>query len=120
MFRWAFSAIVRFFAGRCGKYRLRVTYADGSRRDFYDGGGAAGDLHGAFNTARAGRRAVLQFFQGLIEAYIDGAVDLLGEQAFRRLVEVADTILENPAGRRGRAAALFGKNPIVCIKQLLQ
>ena len=119
MYRWAFSAIVGFFVGRCGKYRVRVTYADGSRRDFY-AGGEAPDIHIVFKTARAERRAVLQFYQGLIEAYIDGEVDLLGEQAFRRLVEIADTILENPGGRRSRAATLFGKNPIVCIKQVLQ
>jgi hypothetical protein len=33
MFRRAFSAIIGYFVSRCPKYRVRVTYADGSRRD---------------------------------------------------------------------------------------
>jgi cyclopropane-fatty-acyl-phospholipid synthase len=119
MFRWSFSAIVGFFARRCPKHRLSVTYADGRRRDFYDGDGEP-DVHIVFKSARAERRAVLQFYQGLIEGYIDEQVDLLGDQAFRKLVEIADVILENPAGRRGRLAVLFGKNPIVWTKQVLQ
>jgi cyclopropane-fatty-acyl-phospholipid synthase len=119
MFRRIFSAIVGYFVGRAGTYRLRVTYADGSSRAFYEGGGEP-DIHIVFKTARAERRAVLQFYQGLIEAYIDEEVDILGEQPFRKLVEIADVVLENPTGRRSRAAAVFGKNPIVWTKQVLQ
>jgi cyclopropane-fatty-acyl-phospholipid synthase len=119
MFRRIFSAIVGYFVTRAGTYRMRVTFADGSSRSFYDGGGEP-DIHIVFKTTRAERRAVVQFYQGLIEAYIDEEVDILGEQPFRKLVEIADVVLENPTGRRGRAAALFGKNPIVWTKQLLQ
>ena len=58
MFRRIFSAIVGYFVRRAGTYRLRVTYADGSSRSFYDGGGEP-DIHIVFKTARAERRAVL-------------------------------------------------------------
>src|SRR5262245_33621536 len=119
MFRSVFSAIVGYFVSRCPRNRVRVTYADGSRRDFYAGGGEP-EIEIRFRTARAERRAVLQFYQGLVEAYIDEEVDFIGDQPFRRLVEMADVILENPTGRRGWGAALFGKNPIVYAKQLLQ
>jgi cyclopropane-fatty-acyl-phospholipid synthase len=119
MFRRAFSAIIGYFVSRCPKYRVRVTYADGSRRDFYDGDGEP-EIEIVFKTVRAERRSVLQFYQGLVEAYIDEEVDFLGDQPFRKLVEIGDVVLENPTGRRGRAAALFGKNPSVFAKQLLQ
>ena len=119
MFRRAFTAIIGYFVSRCPKYRVRVSYADGSRHNFYDGEGEP-EIEIVFKTARAERRAVLQFYQGLVEAYIDEEVDFVGEQAFRKLVEVGDVILENPTGRRGWAAALFGKNPIIFAKQLLQ
>jgi cyclopropane-fatty-acyl-phospholipid synthase len=119
MFRWCFSEIIGFFVRRCPKYRMRVTYADGSRRDFFEGNSEP-DIHIVFKTARAEQRAVLQFYQGLIEGYIDEEVDLLGDQAFRKLVEIADVILENPTGRRSLLAVLFGKNPIVWARQVLQ
>src|SRR5215470_6379958 len=112
MFRWAFSAIIGYFVSRCPRYRVRVTYADGSHRDFYGGGGEP-EIEIVFRTARAERRAVLQFYQGLVEAYIDEEVDFVGDQPFRRLVEVGDVILENPTGKRGWGAALFGRNPLV-------
>jgi len=119
MFSRVFSSIVELFVRRCPTYRLRVTYADGSSRAFYDGDGEP-DIHILFKTARAERRAVLQFYQGLIEGYIDEEVDLLGDGAFRKLVEIADVVLENPTGRRSLAASLFGKNPIIWVKQVLQ
>jgi cyclopropane-fatty-acyl-phospholipid synthase len=119
MFRRAFSAIIGYFVSRCPKYRVRLTFADGSQRNVYDGAGEP-EIHIVFKTARAERRSVLQFYQGLIEAYIDEEVDLVGDQPFRKLVEIGDVVLENPSGRRSRAAALFGKNPVVFAKQLLQ
>src|SRR5215470_15848075 len=119
MFRSAFSAIVGYFVSRGPRSRVRVTYADGSRRDFYEGGGEP-EIEIRFKTARAERRAVLQFYQGVVEAYIDEEIDFVGDQAFRRLVEMADVVLENPTGTRGWGATLLGKNPIVFAKQLLQ
>ncbi len=119
MFRRAFSAIIGYFVSRSPKYRVRVTYADGSRCNFYDGDGEP-EIEIVFKTARAERRSVLQFYQGLVEAYIDEEVDLIGDQPFRKLVEIGDVIFENPTGRRGWRAALFGKNPVVFTKQLLQ
>jgi cyclopropane-fatty-acyl-phospholipid synthase len=119
MFRQTFSAIIGYFVRRCPQYRVRVTYADGSRCSFYDGDGEP-EIHIVFKTARAERRAVLQFYHGLVEAYIDEEVDFLGDQPFRKLVEIGDVILENPTGRRSWTAALFGKNPIVWVKQVLQ
>jgi len=119
MFHRAFSAIIGYFVSRCPKYRVRVTYADGSRRNFYDGHDEP-EIHIVFKTARAERRSVLQFYQGLVEAYIDEEVDFIGDQPFRKLVEIGDAVLENPTGRRGWGAALFGKNPIVFAKQVWQ
>ena len=113
MFRSVFSAIIGHFVSRCPRYRVRVTYADGSRRDFYQGGGEP-EIEIRFKTARAERRAVLQFYQGVVEAYIDGEVDFIGDQPFRRLVEMADVILENPTGRRGwggRGRPCTGRRP---------
>src|SRR5262245_31424965 len=119
MFRWALSVVLGYFVKRCPRYRVRLTFADGSHHSFYDGDDEP-EIHVVFKTPRAERRSVLQFYQGLIEAYIDEEVDFIGDQPFRKMVEIGDAILENPAGRRGWGAALFGKNPIVLARQLLQ
>jgi cyclopropane-fatty-acyl-phospholipid synthase len=119
MIRRAFSAIIGYFVSRCPTYRVRVTYSDGSSRDFPDGRGEP-DIRIVFKTRRAERRAVLQFYQGFVEAYIDEEVDILGEQPFRKLVEIADAVMENPTGRRSRTADLLRQNPLVWVKQVVQ
>jgi cyclopropane-fatty-acyl-phospholipid synthase len=119
MVRKALCAIIGYFARQCPKYRLALTFADGSRRNFY-AGDAAPDLHLVFKTVRAEWRSLVLFYQGLIEAYIDEEVDILGDQPMMKIIEIGDAVMENPVGKRRWTGSLLRTNPIVWVKQVMQ
>jgi cyclopropane-fatty-acyl-phospholipid synthase len=96
-------------------HRLRVTYADGSSDDCWNGGGKP-EIEIRFRNRRGERRAAYQFYAGLFDAYIDGDIDIGGEAAITKLARVGHEVLNWRRGSSG--GQLLTRNPVVLAKQI--
>lgn len=98
-------------------HRLRVTYADGSSSDCWQGDGEP-EVEIVFKSQRAELHAAIEFYAGLFDGYIAGEIDILGEAAMTKLARVGHEAFDRR--RKIGLNRLFGQNPIVRIKQALQ
>jgi cyclopropane-fatty-acyl-phospholipid synthase len=98
-------------------HRLRVTYADGSSSDCWQGDGEP-EVEIVFKSQRAELHAAIEFYAGLFDGYIAGEIDILGEAAMTKLARVGHEAFDR--WRKIGLNRLFGQNPIVRIKQTLQ
>lgn len=114
LLRW----IIALIAARAPGHRLQVTYADGSSTRLYDDDGPP-EARIRFRTARAERHALLYFYQGLFEGYIEGEVELEGERPIATLAAMGHAALGEVAPR-GWAGRLLTRNPLVRVRQLAQ
>jgi cyclopropane-fatty-acyl-phospholipid synthase len=93
--------------------RLKVVFADGSVVQ-NDTGPAEPEITILFKSAAAERQAVLQFPDGLAEAWIDLDVDILGAQPVAKLGSLAHSAFARGPGR------VMPLNPFVRLRQILQ
>ncbi len=98
-------------------YRLRVTYVDGSRTDCWHGDGEP-EVEIVFKTPQAERHAAIEFYAGLFDGYIAEEIDILGEAAMTKLAQIGREAFN--ARSRTWLNRIFGRNPIVRVKQHLQ
>ncbi len=116
--RSGLDRIFRYLTRRSRRHRLRVVWADGEKSDYFPPPGAP-DVTIVFKTTRAQRRALVDFYQGLFEAYVDQEVDLLGERPIVKLAELGHEVL-GARYAKGALAGLLLKNPLIRVKQILQ
>ncbi len=116
--RRGLDAIFRYLTARSRRYDLEVRWADGSTSRYFPPDGSA-DVTIVFRSPRAERWALLNFYQGLFEGYVEGEVDLLGERPIIKLAEMGHEVL-GARYAKGPIAGLLLKNPIVTIRQIIQ
>ncbi len=116
--RRGLDAIFRYLTARSRRYDLEVRWADGSRSRYFPPSGSA-DVTIVFRTRRAERRALVHFYQGLFEGYVEGEVDLLGERPIVKLAEMGHEAL-GARYAKGPLARLLLRNPVVTVRQILQ
>jgi cyclopropane-fatty-acyl-phospholipid synthase len=97
--------------GRARKYRLKVTYADGSTFENFVAAGEP-DIQIVFKNPRGERRTVMYFPDGLIESWIDGGVDFLGSRPVMKLAELAHQAFADSPDRN------MPVNPFVRVRQI--
>ena len=113
--RFALRKIFERIAGGQRGTALRVEFSDGSVYQS-DPGTERSDVLVRFRTARAERRTLLFFYEGLFESFIDGDVDLEGEQPIAALARLG----HNTGIVPGRLWADMLRNPLNAVRQLAQ
>lgn len=112
------DAIFRYVTSRSRRCNVQVTWADGETTRYFPPDGSA-DVHIVFRTKRAQRHALLNFYQGLFECYVEGEVDILGERPIVQLARLGHEVL-GARYAKGPLEGLLLKNPIVTIRQIVQ
>jgi cyclopropane-fatty-acyl-phospholipid synthase len=111
--RWVRNLCKKLIAplGKAHKYSLRVTYADGSTFENFSVAGDP-DIQIVFNNKRGERRTVVYFPDGLIEGWIDGDIDFIGDLPVTKLAELAHQAFADTPSRN------MPVNPFVRIRQI--
>lgn len=99
--------------GKAHKYSLRVTYADGSTFENFIPAGEP-DIQIVFKNNRGERRTVIYFPDGLIEGWIDGDIDFIGDRPVTRLAELAHQAFADTPDRN------MPVNPFVRFRQIVR
>jgi cyclopropane-fatty-acyl-phospholipid synthase len=93
---------------------ISVVFADGSV--YENRPGEAPRVQITFKTRRAEWRTFLFFFEGLFESYIEGQVDLAGDQPIGTLAQMGHSIALVPAAFWANVL----RSPLVAIRQIAQ
>ncbi len=113
--RYALRKIFERIGRAASGIALRVEFADGS--SCANGAtDAKADVVVRFKTARAERRALILFYEGLFEGYVDGEIDLEGDRPIAALARLGYATGLVPVSRWHR----FVRNPVNGVRQWMQ
>ncbi|OGG74198.1 hypothetical protein A3A40_00190 [Candidatus Kaiserbacteria bacterium RIFCSPLOWO2_01_FULL_54_20] len=104
------------FFGKRTKKKFRVTFTRGPAYTNFSGGAA--DIHIIFKNRRAEWRSLLFFYHGLIEAYIEGDVDIIAEKPLQTFAGMGREVLAEKNGLNEKTLVFL--NPIALVRVLLQ
>src|SRR3989304_4475136 len=104
------------FFGKRTKKKFRVTFTRGPAYTNFSGGAA--DIHIIFKNRRAEWRSLLFFYHGLIEAYIEGDVDIIAEKPLQTFAGMCREVLAEKNGLNEKTLVFL--NPIALVRVLLQ
>lgn len=98
---------------------IRVVFSNGSEYRNYRNGEAR--LTIIFKNGRAERWSALFFYQGILECYISGDVDIVAEWPVETLADIGRRAVQGGGGGRGAGyAGLLTLNPFMAVRQRLQ